>query len=69
METKKRHVPDDSEASLPKKRALVDPRGSPTPHVNGHGSDMTDEPKDDNVEVRARCAHTFGDSPELFMSL
>jgi hypothetical protein len=50
METKKRHVSDDSEVSLPKKRAIADAHGSPTPHTNG--SITTDEPKDANIEVR-----------------
>jgi hypothetical protein len=50
METKKRHVSDDSEVSLPKKRALTNAQGSPTPHVNVNGLN-SDEPKDDNLEV------------------
>jgi hypothetical protein len=48
METKKRHVADDSETPITKKRALVDAGGSPTPHINGQAAD---EPKDDNLEV------------------
>lgn len=48
METKKRHVAEDSEAPITKKRALVDAGGSPTPHINGQA---VDEPKDDNLEV------------------
>lgn len=50
METRKRQIADDAEATLPKKRALIDNRGSPTPHVNGLATDG-DEPKDDNLEA------------------
>lgn len=51
METRKRQIPEDGEATLSKKRALIDAHGSPTPHVNGLPADG-DEPKDDNLEVR-----------------
>jgi hypothetical protein len=45
--TRKRPIAEEGEASLHKKRALVDVRDSPASPVNGAG----DEPKDDNLEV------------------
>jgi hypothetical protein len=51
METRKRHIAEDGEASLPKKRALIDVRDSPTPQLNGNTVNP-DEPKDDNLEVK-----------------